>query len=541
MSTHTVRKVKITAAQIIALRSAELQDDGRYVLPTAKTATLNALARIGVVTGPRALTVQGVSIMHTVRNVEVIASKGHSVYVSDAPESLAMFVLPARSEDADDMHETAPCGHWAGLIMSDGTCSRCVESSETDMTAETLGSVTVEGVDPSEFTPDFDASGAAECYFGCGVTPVAVFVDCVGRTEGLCGSHRDRVEEKTYDIPATAHTDTQEVPAHVFVPGMHALDMGAGAYNRFVGIGESQSVPGSLFTFGLATAISARPGMNGTGKINRECEFGDVIMVRTSLGDVQYVVADNRYGTDGPRKGDPILYPYALEDVKCYVCQVYGDNAAPGQNISGEWVCGFCLAFDVTPEKLNSHALSFYVETEGAGVKFDCDQCRAIDTRHGFGQIMCEGPWIDPQCGCERHANPSDVPCPDHTVTERDASSDKFPCLKVNGVVTHMGKCGQSDESGPWAEDETRRVCSLDDDTDAGFVETMVTKEYDLSVIVDETTGATVSLGWVTLTMNAAQCMDWDRVAEEYGRTHGTGKPRHGWASIITVHDVADI
>lgn len=24
------------------------------------------------------------------------------------------------------------------------------------------------------------------------------------------------------------------------------------------------------------------------------------------------------------------------------------------------------------------------------------------------------GPWIDPECGCERHANPSDVPCPEH-------------------------------------------------------------------------------------------------------------------------------
>ena len=90
-------KVKITSAQIIALRSAELTDDGTYVLPTAKTQTLNALARMGVVTGPRSLTVQGVSVMHTVRDSEVIASKGHSTYLSDAPEALELFTLGAES------------------------------------------------------------------------------------------------------------------------------------------------------------------------------------------------------------------------------------------------------------------------------------------------------------------------------------------------------------------------------------------------------------------------------------------------------------
>jgi hypothetical protein len=422
------------------------------------------------------------------------------------------------------------------------------------MIAETLSGVVITGDEPNTWAPDFDASGASECYFGCGVSPVAVFVDYVGRTEGVCASHRDRVEGKTYDVPATAHTGTEDVPAHVIIPGVHALDMGAGAYNRFVGIGESAGVPGSLFTYGLATAISAHPGMGGTGKINRECEFGDVITVRTSLGDVRYVVADNRYGTDGPRKGDPLLYPYALEDAKCYVCQVHGDNAAPGKNISGEWICGFCLAFDVTPEKLNSHALSFYVETERMGVKFECDQCGAIDSRHGFGRIMCEGVSRDvPELTVFDLVPTNKIAAlAAHIVeTQHNVNTcDAFECERCAGVL--YARCQESHTG-----DAECVACAAyerfgflviyrgtdafeSDDTDGGFVETLVTKEYELSVIVDDVTGTRVSLGWVTLTMNAAQCMDFDRVAEEYGRTQNTRTPRHGWASIITVHDVAD-
>lgn len=280
---------------------------------------------------------------------------------------------------------------------------------------------------PSE--PDFNAEGASECYFGCGRDVVAVFVDYVGRTEGLCATHRVRVDGETYDVPATPQTDVQEessMTETVIIPGTHALDMGERSYNRFVAVGESASVPGSLFTYGLATAISAHPGMNGTGKLNVPCEFGDVITVRTSLGDVRYVVEDNRYSATGPRKGDPILTPYTTDDVRCYTCQTHGDNSMPGKNIDGEWVCGYCVASNRTPANLNSHKLSVYVETENAGTKYVCaGDCGSISLRSFFGEFACErdedagfveteGPWIDPECGCERFANPSEVPCPDH-------------------------------------------------------------------------------------------------------------------------------
>lgn len=290
--------------------------------------------------------------------------------------------------------------------------------------------------------PDFTAQGASECYFGCGRDVVAVFVDYVGRTEGLCATHRVRVDGETYDVPATPQTDAESLTvddltpngrvtyayyanngmddatalrkaadmcgtvetttqeessmddAHVItviIPGTHALDMGERSYNRFVAVGESASVPGSLFTYGLATAISAHPGMNGTGKLNVPCEFGDVITVRTSLGDVRYVVEDNRYSATGPRKGDPILTRYESDDVRCYVCETHGDNSMPGKNIDGEWVCGYCVAQERTPANLNSHTLAFYVETENAGIKFTCEgNCGSIANRPRFAEFGCE-------------------------------------------------------------------------------------------------------------------------------------------------------
>ncbi len=244
--------------------------------------------------------------------------------------------------------------------------------------------------------PEFDAPGAAECFFGCGSPVVAVFVDYVGRTEGLCATHRDRVEGETYSVPATPQNGSEDVQEEsnmdndVIIPGVHSLDMGSKGYNRFVGIGESSSVPGSLYTYGLATAISRHPGMNGTGHEDVTTEFGDVITVRTSIGDRRYVVQDNRYSATGPRKGDPILTPYETDDVRCYVCQCHGDNSIPGRNIDGEWVCGFCAENNCTPEKLNSHSLTFYVETESAGVKYNCESCGAINTRSRFSQFECD-------------------------------------------------------------------------------------------------------------------------------------------------------
>lgn len=104
-----------------------------------------------------------------------------------------------------------------------------------------------------------------------------------------------------------------------------------------------------------------------------------------------------------------------------------------------------------------------------------------------------------------------------------------FECYGENGHAVHVGECSQAKGvDGP--------CCSIEDDgTDAGFVETMVTQEYRLSVTVD---GAQIDLGWHEFTVNAAQANDSDVIAALYGERHGSGKPRHGWGSIISVTDV---
>lgn len=385
--------IKVTAAQIIALRSATMRDNGSYELTTAKGQTVNALTRMGIlVSGTRFLTVQGVSVMHAVSDVSVIASKGHTSYVSDSPESLEMFTLPERESDV----------------------------------------VEIQGEEPNNWAPDFDAVGARECFFGCGTSPVVVFVTHVGVTEGLCEAHRDRVEGATYELPTVTpeerQTDAESVvegnqeEPFVFVPGIHALDMGDKGYNRFCGIGESMGVPGSLYTFGLATAISAHPGMNGTGQNNIPCEFGDVITVRTSLGDKRYVVSDNRYSATGPRKGDPILTPYALDDVRCTRCETHGDNSMIGKNIGGEWVCGFC------------------VEN-----------------------------------------------------TESDESAREFPCFKRMGVVTHKGECSETrNENGPVCSlenDETEDAGFVETDSmDDYSIVSRLTSTTGINIVKEETT-----------------------------------------------------
>ena len=307
-------KLKITAAQIIALRSATMRDNGSYELTTAKGQTVNALTRVGIlVSGTRFLTVQGVSVMHSVRDVSVIASKGHTTYVSDSPESLELFTLPARESNTVTIQ-----GEW--------------EEPRTM-------------VDPDGNTIPYDA-------FLSMAMQDAARIEADGGCVGLCAVGTGCAHCDEQYGPESSYADAESVSEavegdtvepFVFVPGIHALDMGDKGYNRFAGIGESSAVAGSLYTFGLSVAISAHPGMNGTGKTNIPCEFGDVITVRTSIGDKRFVIEDNRYSATGPRKGDPILTPYTTDDARCVRCETHGDNSMPGKNIGGEWVCGYCV------------------------------------------------------------------------------------------------------------------------------------------------------------------------------------------------------
>lgn len=452
--------MKLSPAQTKALLSATFNPHARgdklgaYVIHTMHGRTRNALHDMGLMTGHYYLTRKGVE------------------------------TLAALSGNVVDMYGY----EWEGeFIVS------------VDTSTETEGNVTVRGeyveprtmVDPEGNTVPYDAflsmamqdAARIEADNGCiGLCAVGTGCEHCDTQYGPEASHTDAesVCTATDDNPdclhcervATDAVDMREsvqelknameesnVNEFVFVPRTHALDMGTRGYNRFVGIGESQGVPGSLFTFGLTTAISAHPGMNGTGKTNIPCEYGDVITVRTSLGDVRYVVEDNRYSATGPRKGDPILTPYATDTQRCARCETFGDNSMPSAVIHGDYVCGYC------------------VEN-----------------------------------------------------TESD-ESDRFPCFKRMGVVTHKGECAQ-------AHGVNGAVCSLEDDEieDAGFVETDSTDDY--AIVSRLSTGA----GFHTVTDSVSTTPE---TVVSTGTTHHTmdtdGTQWERFDHVLSVGDVVKV
>lgn len=527
----TVRKVKLTAAQIIALRSATMHEDGSYELSTAKGQTITALVRAGVVVeGTRFLTIQGVSVMHTVTNVEIIASKGHTVSVSDAPESLGMFTLPARTDAENNAQSVSaqsdectcfkgapspgmrPCLHCGGdnswcakhypaPVIPDGMDTRFMTSEEK---ADALARVEIQGVEPHAFAPDFSVPEASQCYYGCGDKPVAVFVDYVGRTNGLCEFHMSSVDA---DLTLHMIQPTQETPVfptvnvvqaymgmngmnHYHAPGCRDIERESRKWNAHEGMGvyslEFSSVA-SIITFeysdvedGIWSDMLSHANSDFDGirimPCLRETGFPNG---RTDNGPL--VTADNffREGFDQPtpervaeiREEIPSTEEFSNERAYKSGTENANDHARDagftqyGEEWQNTFRSSYALSMEIQAEEKAQHNVN------------TCDAFESVSNGYGAVAALSTGAGF-------------------HTVT--------------------------------------------DDDTDAGFVESMITKEYLLSVVVDESTGATVNLGWITLTVNRAHVENDARVAEEYGRVHGTGKPRHGWASIIRVLDMTD-
>lgn len=510
MSTHTVRKVKITSAQIIALRSAEMQDDGSYILPTAKAQTLAALARIGVVTGPRSLTVQGVSVMHTVSHVDVIASKGHTVYLSDAPESLELFTLGERvSEDVADAENGAQSLECT--CAPNGDNSWCAKHYPAPVIADGMDTrfprVEIQGADGFDMTPDMSAL-TGECYKGCGRPVTGMFCDYVGRTEGVCDFDRDSLGDHITVTPVdpsiwggASDTGTAVVGVVQNTPGMS----GATHYHA----PGCRDITREMRRYGQSERDALEFTFNSVAEI-LTFEYGDIASDNAEENTPEWWanILDNaqydrsmEYGGMGVKIMPCLSIPMGtdndgnpLQDKGSFYC--FGFRAPSPEKVAeiqaeiaacecGEYDCLYC----------DTNAREHNVNT--------CDTRECVTCARAL-HIMCrEGHTGEPCKACEAYV--SEGP------------------LSIFRPVTSMVDAPEND------------------DTDAGFVETMVTKEYELSVIVDETTGTRVSLGWVTLEMNAAQCMDFDRVAEEYGRTQNTRTPRHGWASIITVHNVCDL
>lgn len=271
--------------------------------------------------------------------------------------------------------------------------------------------VTVEGGEPNTWAPEFDAPGASECYFGCGSPVVAVFVDYVGRTEGLCGSHRDRVEGQTYDVPATPENGSQgvqEVSTMDAIPTVNVVQahMGMNGMNHY-------HAPGCRDIAREAKRHNAREGMGvyefpfSSVAAIIEHEYSDC-----NNGDAHDMVSHANDDFDGLKimsclrdslplgeiqgmpvefKGGRWMLGSILDEKRCDICEVHGSVSPNSIDVDGKHVCGYCVDMGRTLDNLNSHALVFYVETEGMGTKYECTNCRSIDTRGNFAEWQCEG------------------------------------------------------------------------------------------------------------------------------------------------------
>ena len=483
------RKIKITAAQIIALREASMSVDGMYAVGTAKGQTVSALIRAGVVVpGTRLLTVQGVSVMHSVSHVDVIASKGHSVYVSDAPESLATFVLPPRTEGVEESATDAMGDAENGAQSVDG------------------GSVTIQGAEGFDMTPDMSAL-TGECYMGCGRPVTGMFTDYVGRTEGVCDFDRDSLGDHITVTPVdpsiwggASETGVAMVCVVQNTPGMN----GRSHYHA----PGCRDIAREMRHWGQKQSDVLEASFSDVVEI-LEFEYGDISANEFEIGSAEYwadiihnATIDDEMGSHG----------FGVKVMPCLDIPAGRTPNGPLVTQGGFYRIGFDQP---TPERVAEIRAEIDAHT--------CDESECI---------TC----------IVRDMNREQIPSVEEFPNER---AYKSGTENANDYVRDAGLIQYGEE---W-QNTFRSSYALsmeiqateNDDTDGGFVETLITKEYELSVIVDETTGASVSLGWVTLTMNTAQQHDYDRVAEEYGRVHGTGTPRHGWASIIRVHDVADI
>jgi hypothetical protein len=492
-----MRKIMVTAAQIIAMREATMRDNGSYELTTAKGQTINALTRAGVVVeGTRFLTVQGVSIYHSVCQSDVIASKGYRTSVSDDVDSLALFTLPA-PETAVVEPVDVPMGN---------------ESND-------VPNVSVRGAEGFDMIPDMSVL-TGECYYGCGRPVTGMFCDYVGRTEGVCDLDRSQLGD------------------HITVTPVDPAIWG----------GRGDDVP-------TVCVVQNTPGMAGRSHYH-------------APGCRDITREMKRYGQ---KQSDVI--EFSFKNVAEILTFEYGDIASDNfQPETPEWWAEVMHNAQIDASDVN-----------GFGVKImpclDIPAGRVGDSpliiTDGFYRAGFDRP--SPERVAEIRAEIDAHSCDDSeciTCMVRDMNREEMPSVEefpnerayksgtenANDYVRDAGLEMYGEEwqntfrssyalsmeiqaeeniiPAPCAETYAKL---MGDDTDGGFVETLVTKEYELSVLVDDVTGTRVSLGWVTLTMNAAQCMDFDRVAEEYGRTQNTRTPRHGWASIITVHDVADI
>jgi hypothetical protein len=546
-------KITVTPAQIIALRSAEQDEQGRYTLPlNTRTGTITALMDRGICLGldkgkrdRHYLTVQGVSVMHSVSHADVIASKGYKTSVSDDADSLAMFVLPERegavtvqgeyveAPDAfrhmaeQEAERIASDGGCVGLCAIGTGCGHCDEQYGPEVPQTDAETLTVD-----KLTPNGKATYAY--YANNGMDDATA----LRKAADKCGTVQPPKVDALEALTGVRVPLAPACPAHKH-EGWNAEGHACTILpnGKHVYLGLLRFTPQGDTRTGVAITILHNPE-------------SEVVLYMVNGGNAHPITIQRAF------KGERVVF----DDVDHAAC--------PTDSLTGQCVHDNDT---VTPDKFPTVC----VVQERAGMSgmmhYHAPQCLDVRREMGrFGASLGHGAYAaefssvadiitheyaDVENGeldsMIMHANDDFdglkiMPC----LSIPNGELEGFDVVKINGEWKLTDKvrcveCGVHGD-GSMTPRETERghlcgYCAAQPESDAGFVETIDTMEYLLSVVVDETTGATVELGWVMLDMNRAQAHDYDRVAEEYGRVHGTGKPRNGWASIIRVHDVCAV
>jgi hypothetical protein len=190
--------------------------------------------------------------------------------------------------------------------------------------------------DASFMAPEFDRPEASECYFGCGVAPVAVFVDHAGVTQGVCAAHRERVEGATHELPTLPVVEAQEA---------------------------TQALPDAKEAESVAWQSAFETARERGADYAGACDHADQTVKSLHARGVLWSAgeADNDAAQPFTLDTPPVpVRPFAVD----VVADVVGEGA---------------------------HRLSRYVESEGKGTLWECTQCRCIGTNGELAQFPCAG------------------------------------------------------------------------------------------------------------------------------------------------------
>jgi len=373
-----------------------------------------------------------------------------------------------------DMHpRTRKALHDRGLMYGHYYLTREGVSILAALTGNKVDAPSVEIQDmPSE--PEFDAPGAAECYFGCGSAVVAVFVDYVGRTEGLCATHRDRVEGETYSVPATPENGSQDAQEDdSMIEEFAPMDRTGDGITSVMTVAVIQNTPGmagvthyhapgcrdiqrEMRKYGQRPSDAFENGFDSVAEI-LEFEFGDIASDNAESNTPEWW-SEIFYNATGDAHGGVKIMP---------CLDIPNGETSDGSPIIRDghfYRAGFKRSQesqDAARKAIAEHNVNTCDERE-------CVTCWAKFTSE------CQ----------ENHTGNTVCNACESVSIEYDESARKFPCVMVGGVIIHKGECAQAHGvNGP--------VCSLesDDETeDAGFVETESVDDY--ATVSALTTGA---------------------------------------------------